>query len=78
MEPNSSHTPRTALIGHPLARGFLAALLAAGFSLLLLTSFNLVEAPALPWLFPVIFLSGLFASQLQERMRTLAESGAPK
>ena len=55
-----------------------AALLTAGLSLIVLTVFDSVVARNLPFVFIVILFTGLFASQLQERMRTLSgSSGAP-
>ena len=73
MEPSGSEPNRPSLIRYPLMRGFLAALCTAGFSLLLLASFNFVDPVGLPWTFPIILFCAWFASQLQERMRTMAE-----
>ena len=76
MTSSPARSTSTTLIRYPLMRGFLAALLTAGLSLIVLTVFDSVVARNLPFVFIVILFTGLFASQLQERMRTLSGSSS--
>ena len=65
-KPNS---PTATLTGHPMMRGLLAAMFTAGLSTMILAVFSAVEGARLPYVFIVVLVAGLFASQMQERMR---------
>ncbi len=65
---NSESLPVT-FTQHPLARGGLAALFTAGVSTMILAVLSGIEGAQLPYVFIVVFVAGVFGSQMQERMR---------
>jgi len=69
----SPTSPTATLASHPLMRGLLAALFTAGLSTMILAVLSAGEGAQLPYVFMVVWVAGLFASQLQERMRRNTE-----
>ena len=72
MHRPASSNPAPTLAGNPWIRGFLAALFTAGVATMVLTIFSLVAGPRLPGVFITVLITGVFAAQMQERMRRSA------
>jgi len=71
-----SAQPFVSMTARSVVRGFLAALFSAGVSTMLLAVYGLAADRNLPFIFIVILVVAFFGSQIQERMRRLATTGA--